>query len=973
MQERQSPDAAALRARFAADLAAGKTVALSAEEMADPHVRRHLPELLEALERERGDGPAPTEQVPGYTMLAEIGHGGMSTVWLARQDSLRRHVALKIAPKWAAGDPNRQRRLLQEAHAMARVDHPNIVAIHDIVEVGDTIAIAMDWVDGRTLQQLVRGLPKQHGKDDLRTIRGTLGTSDKVPPFESTAVRYFVRVVRDVALAVQAVHEARLLHLDIKPSNILIRSDGTPLLADFGVVREIDLQATHTKTFVGTPVYAAPEQLHRADSLFGPHTDVYSLGITLYEAVAREQPLQSLALTEILHDVTGGRIPSLANKAPVPVDLVNIVHKAIAPEPHLRYATAAELAEDLTAFLENRPVRARPLARLQRLQRWARNEPWKAALAGTLALVLPILLGLGTYLWVQMPALVEAARLDRLAKANQLKQVAYQAYMGGRGSDGYATRKLLEAIEVDPSASSLACLLSMMHEEADPEIEAMLQRHAAVVAGSRGLQMFAAKARVRRFAFTPEEIDALRTSKDPTDRYVLALDRLFVAEDARFEEAYDEAYDCLVQGIMLTDSDPLLHGLAAWAARRGTRERAYEAEATTIRQRWPDDPVTQTWLPLATEPFQKKDDPKPTALGDELVARFPGHPAGHEILAGRLVRGATPDYDGAIAIVERANAAGVVSEHLTVLRLVATALRDGKAAAEVALEQIPDYAMTFSRRLNLVRLVDPARAAKLCDDTMRLHPRPHALTAILANAARGNDADLLERSWQVWRQSFPDRRRNHDSRIRFVYRPNAPSEAKLASLLAVAELAAEMTLPRANLGSHGVIFLTALTTARNWTHVLRTAERVIEHGPPTSSALAHSYAGMAASRLGQRTKAAVHLGAATVTRANSNWYANAMLEKAWLQVDPDGLADARNPGLAKNALAEFEDLTANTNNGVSRGPWYWLVRAETEFANGEKNEAITSARKGLSMGHLDGHAPEDTHDRLGAALDRYLK
>ncbi len=243
-----------VRARLGSDVAAGKTVVLSARDLDDPAVRAQLPALLEELAR-AGAAPPPGLSVPGYALLGEIGQGGMSTVYLARQETLGRHVALKVAPKWLGGGERATRRLMQEARAMARVTHPNIVVIHDILDVGDTFAIAMEWIDGCTLATLLRALPPEPGEDDVRLLRHALGASDvDTERFEDSPVRHFVRLVRDVARATQAVHDAGLLHLDIKPSNVLVRRDGTPLLADFGVVREMAPEPAHTRTFAGTPV-----------------------------------------------------------------------------------------------------------------------------------------------------------------------------------------------------------------------------------------------------------------------------------------------------------------------------------------------------------------------------------------------------------------------------------------------------------------------------------------------------------------------------------------------------------------------------------------------------------------------------------------------------------------------------------------------------------------------------------------------
>ena len=146
-----------LRQRFAADLAAGRTIALPAADLARADLRAHLPEVLESLMSPTSE--ATRLQIPNYTVLGEIGHGGMSTFYLASHNKLRRYVALKIVPNWLGGQDRARERMLKEAQAMARVAHPNIVTIHDIIDTGDTVALAMEGLDGLTRAGLLRSRP----------------------------------------------------------------------------------------------------------------------------------------------------------------------------------------------------------------------------------------------------------------------------------------------------------------------------------------------------------------------------------------------------------------------------------------------------------------------------------------------------------------------------------------------------------------------------------------------------------------------------------------------------------------------------------------------------------------------------------------------------------------------------------------------------------------------------------------------
>ncbi|MFY9345402.1 MAG: serine/threonine-protein kinase [Planctomycetota bacterium] len=957
MSERPPLDPDGLRSRWAADVAAGKTVVLPREALADATLRQRLPDLLEEL-RQQQPTAIPPLQIPGYTLLGEIGHGGMSTVWLARQHTLARHVAMKIAPRWRGGDVRAHERLLHEARAMARLSHPNIVAIHDVLEAGDVVAIAMDWIDGVTLADLIRALPPAPGADDMRIVRTALGCPED-QPLASTAVQFFAGIARDIASALQRVHEAGLLHLDVKPSNILVRRDGVPLLADFGVVRERDLLASHTRTFAGTPVYAAPEQLRRADAEFGPPTDVYGLGITLYEALARSQPLHQLGLTRMVRDVLGGRIPALGARTSVPPDLANIVHKAIAPEPHHRYPTAQALAGDVAAFLEHRPVTARPLTRVQRLLRQARREPWQAAVAGVLAVLLPLSLGLALVLWRQLPAVGEVALANQRAQANRLKQTAYQAYFGGRGAAGVASRTLAAAMDLDPEGTSLACLLAMAHEEGDPGISGLLATNVVTIAAHTGLTMLRTKQDQRRAFFTADEVARLRDSRDVVDRYVLALDRVFWAEDRRHEEGYAEADACLDQATMAVDGDPLLYGLRAWVALRAGRPDAFAAVANVLRSRWPGDVDALTWLYLALEPI---DRPAALAIAGEIAQIDGRHPRSAELRAGEALR--RGDAAAAIEVVEATRTAGTGSPHLTVINLLATASRDGAAAAERALRVIPADELTFARRLRLLRQCDPAAAEALIDTTLATGPQPPSvLRAAFDDASRREQGPRADQIWETWRKTWPDRVDLHPRRFaQLAARGDVPGAAALAR---------EMVLPRQNLDTHATTVCAYLTSVRDWPTLATWADRWVEHAGDGKRQEAAAYAGIAASRLRRYEQAARGLAVAT-SRAvpGARWYAYTLLEAAWLRVDPDAGAALHNPEGAQQFVARFDALVAQDPKLVV-GPWTWLVRAEVAFANGDRAGAIAAAERGAALRRLEPQAPADTLDRLQEALRRF--
>ena len=199
--------------------------------------------------------------VRGYTILGELGHGGMGTVYLAKQERLGgRPVALKMLPPSVALSPQARQRFRAEALAVAQLRHPHIVAVHDIVEDAGVYAFAMEWIDGPSLSAMIAALhgPERHSSTVDSAERTGLRRSapaEDLPAFVS-------RVGIEIADALAAVHQEGLLHRDVKPSNVLLRKDGTAMLSDFGLARaEGGSSVTLTGCFVGTPAYAAPEQL----------------------------------------------------------------------------------------------------------------------------------------------------------------------------------------------------------------------------------------------------------------------------------------------------------------------------------------------------------------------------------------------------------------------------------------------------------------------------------------------------------------------------------------------------------------------------------------------------------------------------------------------------------------------------------------------------------------------------------------
>ncbi len=318
-----------------------------------------------------------------YELLERIGQGGMGVVYRARQISLDRVVALKLLPLGQFAREDAMERFRAEASAAAGLQHPNIVAIHEVGEHEGQQYFSMDYVEGQTLADVARDKPlsAQRAATYLKTI----------------------------AEAVHFAHEHGILHRDLKPSNILIDASDQPRVTDFGLAKRltVDSDLTLTGQVLGSPNFMSPEQAEGRHKAVGPASDVYSLGGLLYHLVTRQPPFQSDTLTTLLKQVieTEPVPPRLLNPS-VPRDLETICLKCLEKDVRRRYPSARALAEDLSRFLRGEPIQARPVGAVGKAWKWCQRRP---ALAGALsALLATFVLGLTAVLWQWRQARISA-------------------------------------------------------------------------------------------------------------------------------------------------------------------------------------------------------------------------------------------------------------------------------------------------------------------------------------------------------------------------------------------------------------------------------------------------------------------------------------------------------------------------------------------------------------------------------------
>jgi hypothetical protein len=339
----------------------------------DAQVRTCLPGLATSPYAGAAASPAAgLPQVSGYKVEAVLGRGGMGVVYRARHLALKRIVALKML---AAGHPHpdERSRFRAEAEAVARLQHPNIVQIHEVGEADGRPFFALEYVAGGSLAERLAGQP--------------------LPPRDAA------RLVAALAEAMHLAHSHNLVHRDLKPANVLLAGAvDTPVgrcqpkVTDFGLVRQLDADSGQTVEGVvmGTPGYMAPEQAEGRARSAGPAADVYALGAILYECLTGRPPFAGATPLETLEQVRGREpvAPSSLNRQ-TPRDLETTCLKCLRKEPERRYSSARELADDLGRFVRGEPVAARPVGRLERVAKWVRRNPTVAGLSAvaTLALV----------------------------------------------------------------------------------------------------------------------------------------------------------------------------------------------------------------------------------------------------------------------------------------------------------------------------------------------------------------------------------------------------------------------------------------------------------------------------------------------------------------------------------------------------------------------------------------------------------
>jgi WD40 repeat protein len=454
------------------DLRALAELAFGSLTRADEPVQgQHLALLhAESLELDLSD-PAQ-RRIGDYELVELLGEGGMGAVYRGRQISLDRVVAVKLlsAGPWASRDFIA--RFEREARNAARMQHPNIVTVFEVGSRDGLHFFSMRLVEGHSLSTLLK--------------RG-----------ERFAPKVAAEMLRTIAEAVAYAHSLGVLHLDLKPGNVLIDGNGTPHVADFGLARRFDSAAMVANDEIsGTPSYMAPEQAQVRSSRLTAATDVWGMGAILYELLTGTPPFRAETAQATLK---------------LPLDLEAIVLRCLARNPDGRYPSARALADDLARYLEGRPVQARPLNAMQRVMRWAKREPRLAATA---------LLAFGAL----VVGLIATSRQWQRADVNaQLAQAnARTASVRLWDSRGATALRYMESADGWKAAPLLLANLAEMEAQGDDARARKERKQLGIIenANPQLIDVLPAPLRTNVLAFSP---DGSRLAINPEDRVDLRL------------------------------------------------------------------------------------------------------------------------------------------------------------------------------------------------------------------------------------------------------------------------------------------------------------------------------------------------------------------------------------------------------------------------------------------------------------------
>ena len=611
----------------------------------------------------------PGTRLGAYSIVELLGRGGQGCVYLAMDERLRREVALKVLDRATGFASGALTRFKREAEVQASLDHPGICAVYEAGEADGLRYLAMRRVVGRSLSEIINEV-RTHGEgrfpevSDVKGLRSALRKGQPEP---------LLQFLSEVAEALAAAHRSGVVHRDVKAGNILVSETGSPILTDFGLARtDADGESiTGSLDIIGTPAYLAPEQITGKDS--DARTDVYALGVVMYEILTLRRPFQGVQREALFRAILESDVPDPRVLNPlVSKDAWTVLEKALSKDPGQRYPSAAEMSEDLRRLASGRSVSARPLSAAERLWRRVRRKPLVAVVA-LLALALLFGLGYGIARW---PEIMRGRQALRVSTQREELTRAFAHLTEG---DQDAARALFDRILREDATSTLALAgLVLSDAESDPERAlTACNRYAATTADPAALEFLRGDllSRLKRM----ETVD-VSSAKGAIAAYIKgSVQMLHVRTGRLLHEAAARAFR---EAIMLSNEDyPFFYFSLAESI--GGLSDAEEARkiASVILSKWPSSPHAHYYAGRAL----READPNAAAAHFDSASRNPELAASAHKSAARLHLTKTRNIERAKQHLAALQALSVQSYDVHALEVLRSELsKDGAAALQSA-------------------------------------------------------------------------------------------------------------------------------------------------------------------------------------------------------------------------------------------------------------------------------------------------
>lgn len=514
-----------------------------------------------------------------YRVLSQVGEGAMGIVYRGQDPVLNRPVAIKVMCEAVARDEDLRERFLREAQAAGSLQHPNLITIYDFGEIDGHLYIAMEFVDGEDL-------------DDLLEKKVPLSLGQKVD------------ILVDVLTGLTYAHKRGIVHRDIKPANIRIDDDGRARIMDFGIAHVTSSNMTRTGVMVGTPAYMAPEQI--VGGPVSPATDIFSVGAVMYELLSNTKPFDGDTLQTIMYKIVSQPAPDLASVVSgLPSSLNTIVQRALAKEPSDRFGTALEMADALSAARTTLPDSSATSLSLRSTiehaladenashSRHVRRQRALTIGAGAIGLVAVILLGVNLWRARETPS-VGGAASPQSANAPPVPRDSAGRSSGQQAAAATKRDTLAQAVAADSRGRT-------------PEDASSRRSAANAIATPQELNLFR--------SLQSSALQARRNAKDAGAG----------AEQLQAGDEHNRSANVLVlQGKITQAAEQLNQATSEWAAaERAARQAAASASAAPSRAPASDPPKQQAVLPPPTLPVTSNTPPAPIVTPPAPVQQAP--------------------------------------------------------------------------------------------------------------------------------------------------------------------------------------------------------------------------------------------------------------------------------------------------------------------------------------------------------------